>query len=233
VQKLKRTLLPIALVSSALLLSTGPAWAVLITGIGSDVIDYSFSSVQGGVTLSGSVNVEVADFNTVLNTITLSVTLENKTPTATAGNNRWTHWGFGSTPDVLSINFVDPIDGGMTGASISNFPALSLIEACSTSGNNCAGGGGGGIGENQSDTFDLVLHFADLTSSGVDLSPFGVKFQSVGVAGASAEFYTCVDDCAPTRTPQSRQGGSIPEPGTLTLFGLGLAGLAASRRRKR
>jgi hypothetical protein len=131
----------------------------------------------------------------------------------------------GNDPRVTSVgleidNFTalaSAATGGtfLTSADSSNFPGFT-IDACATSGNNCAGGGNGGIPAGGSDTFTLDVNGTFVGT--LDLSNFALKIQG-GPNGNSFELAGL-----PTR--------KIPEPATLGLLGIAAAMLPAARRRR-
>jgi hypothetical protein len=197
-----------------------PVSAVPITGTASD-FSYTFSQFVGGVTVSGSVAVDVTNFSTSSDFVRMTITLINTTPGATAGQNRWTAWGFGVDRTLTGGTWSDANDGGMVFASFGSLPGLSQIDVCIYGGNNCAAGNGG-IAEGASDTFVLQLNFLNLTSSGFNMQPFGARFVSVGANEDSYTFYT------PT-TPPTR----VSEPSILALMSAGLLALGFAARRRR
>ncbi len=80
--------------------------------------------------------------------------------------------------------------------------------------NNCSGGGNGGILGGGSDAFTVGL--LGTWGSSVEIDPIGFKYQT---GSGSFEFTT-------------GNGGSVPEPGALALFLLGLVGMTVWPRRK-
>lgn len=131
----------------------------------------------------------------------------------------------GADPRVTSVgleidNFTSlasALTGGtyLTSADSSNFPGFT-IDACATSGNNCAGGGNGGIPAGGTDTATLDVN--GTFGGTLDLSNFALKIQG-GPNGDSFEL---------AGVPSVK----IPEPATLALVAIGAAAIAARRRQR-
>ena len=145
------------------------------------------------------------------NSAQVSVNLEN---TSTIG--RITSFGL-SVGNFTSIG-IGTVGSDLTKFKTTNFPGFQSVDACATSGNNCAGGGNGGIVVGDSDSFTFALN--GTFGSTLTLDSFAIKVQS-GPYGASFELPgTPGDPSIPT-----------PEPGSFLLLGSGLTGLCFLVRR--
>jgi hypothetical protein len=117
----------------------------------------------------------------------------------------------GADPRVTSVgleidNFTSlasALAGGtyLANAVSSSFPGFT-IDACATSGNNCAGGGNGGIPAGGMDTVTLAVN--GTFGGTLDLSNFALKVQG-GPGGNSFEL---------AGVPRPR----VPEPGTMGMM---------------
>ena len=183
-----------------------------VTGlVQGDIFDILWDYDTQGQTLSAEATIKIVSLTA--NSAHVSIDLEN---TSTIG--RLTSFG-------LSVGNFTSIGAGTSGSDLpafrtSNFPGYASVDACATSGNNCAGGGNGGIVVGDSDSFTFALNGP--FGSTLTLDSFAIKVQS-GPNGASFELPgTPGDPNIPT-----------PEPGSLLLLGSGLTGLGFLVRRKK
>jgi hypothetical protein len=214
----------LAIAALGLALASSHASAFLIQNA-YDSFDFSWSYFEGEYDLTGTGRITAAGFTD--NSLTLQFSLTNSTLADSGGDARLTAFGFGIGPNATKVTFFDdPNDGGMMSAALDNIPSLKTIEICVFGGRNCAGGANGGIFANgASDIFSLKLtgDFA----KGATIDPLGYKYQT---DDGSYEF-----SCSTTSRNYQCSGGSVvsvPEPGTLALVGVAVAGLGFARRRK-
>lgn len=226
--RLTRTLTGLAALAS--LSFTAPAWADAITLDSGDIgqsFSVSFDGFSNGTTIDGL----AAEATFTLSSITADSYVFGYSLTNTTS---------GSLDSRVS-SFAFNVDPAITGASStgafsyavldSNYPnGIGNVDVCfkGASSNSC-GGNSGGVQKGDTGTGTLTLSF-DAAPDAITLSDFFNRYQSITGAGnvSSASGSGTI-----TSSSTSSGGTSVPEPGMIGILGLGLAGLALARSRRR
>jgi len=142
---------------------------------------------------------------------------------------RISSFAFNTNPDIDSASSTGTFDSALLS---SNYPnQIGTVDVCFKGGgsNSCAGNSGG-VTTGNTGTGSLTLGFNDPISS-LTLDDFFVRYQSITGAGniTSASGQGTVT----SSTSTSSGGTPVPEPGMLVMFGIGVAGVAFARRRRR
>ena len=225
---MKQTLTGLAALASLTL--AAPAWADAITldsnSIG-DSFTVNFDGFSGGTTIDGLTSSATFTLTGITST---GYVFDYSVSNTTSG---------GLDSRVSSFAFdVDPgiVDASSTGAfsySVlsSNYPnGIGTVDVCfkGSDSNSCAGNSGGVL-TGDTGTGSLTLGF-DAAPESITLSDFFARYQSISGAGN----ITSASGSGTISSSSSSSGGTpVPEPGTIGILGLGLAGLAFARRRPR
>ena len=140
---------------------------------------------------------------------------------------RISSFAFDTDPDIKSATSTGAYNYTVLDSKYPN--GIGNVDVCFKGGrsNSCAGNSGG-VSTGQTGSGSLMLGFSDPVNS-LTLDNFFVRYQSITGAGNVSS----ASGAATSSSSTSSSGGTqVPEPGTLVLFGFGLAGLAFAGRRR-
>lgn len=218
--------------SSAMLLSASPAFADAII-LDPSKVGTSFSLAYDGFTDGTAIAGLTGEATFTLTGVSgTSYTFDYLVDNTSSGgvDSRVSSFAFDTNPDISSATSTGTFNYTVLD---SNYPnGIGNVDVCFKGGDsNSCGGNSGGVSTGSTGTGTLSLNFSQPVSS-LTLDNFFVRYQSItGVSG--------VTSASGTGTITSSSGGStsggtsVPEPGMLGLFGLGLVAVALSRRRSR
>ena len=161
-------------------------------------------------------------------------------------NSKLTSFAIDTVSDDLSAAAITNNEGAVAGFSDTDwsadidvtFPTLGMVDACIFAG-SCTGGMGFGLEPGEVDQMTLLLtgDFESDSNLLLSLSTLGIKWQTN--AGEILGFDTCINggpcfqESLETFPGLITQTVEVPEPTSLALFGIGLAGLGFMTRRRR
>lgn len=212
---------------AAFVAAPGTAHAALL-GVG-DTTNISFFLAGDG---TDPINDLTADLSlTVISISATEAVVELNLENTSAGPGSITAVGFATNPDATNatgttLGLFDPGDDAdvFDGFGLGSVPSLGLVEVCAWAANNCSGGNvNEGLAPGDYDVFRITL--TGTWGSEINFTDFGIKFQG---APGSFEFYGDGDGGS-----SDGDGGTVPEPASLVLFGLALTAAGVRMRRAR
>lgn len=207
---------------------TATATPIVVTAGGSVTMD--FNGFADGYSLIDGLSAEVGLTNFAFNydgtrtAVSFDYSVENDS-TAPVETSRVSGLAFNTTPniDITAPNLVTGVfDEVILGPNQPN--GIGTIEFCLAA-KNCPGGGGDGVVKGTTGTGSAVLYFAGNISS-LTFDEAYVRYQSL----------SCISgvDCPTSASGGlTDNGGQVPEPATVSLMSLGLAGAAYMEKRRR
>ncbi len=148
-----------------------------------------------------------------------------KNTTSGSVDSRISSFGFDTNPEISGATSTGTYSFATIGGQVpSPFNSVDVCFKAAFS-NSCSGSGG--VLDGQTGSGTLSLKFASAPSS-LTLSDFFVRYQSITGAGK----VTSATGAGTITSGGSTGGTPVPEPEMLGLLGLGLIGLAFSRRRR-
>eukprot|EP01037_Dinobryon_pediforme_P010361 gene10361-10428_t len=233
VTMMKQTLL-IAAAALSTLAVAGAAHADTIA-LGAGDIGSSFmlnyNGYSGSTAISGLTGATTFTLTGISgNSYNFDYSVSNTTSAPVTGS-RISSFAFDTNPTIASATST----GAFAYTTLnSNYPnGIGTVDVCfkDAQTGSCAGGGSGGLTLGQTGTGSFSLTFSQPVSS-LTLGNFYVRYQSItGVNGISSASGN--GTLSSTSSSTSSGGTSVPEPGMLGLFGLGVIALALGRRRAR
>lgn len=231
--RLTRTIANLAAIASFAIAGTAMADSMTFNSGDTNksvTLNYNGYSDNGGATIGGLTGSTTFTLTgTSGNTYNFNYSVSN-TSSAPVTGSRISSFAFNTDPTIASATST----GAFAQTTLnSNYPnGIGTVDVCfkdATTG-SCAGGGSGGLTLGQTGTGSFSLTFSSPVTA-VTLSDFFVRYQSItGVPGISSA--SGAGTISSTTTSTSTGGTSVPEPGMIGLFGLGLVGLAFARRRQ-
>ncbi|MCT2399552.1 cistern family PEP-CTERM protein [Novosphingobium mangrovi (ex Huang et al. 2023)] len=222
--------LAIGLAALSAVAFASPALADEIT-LGSGDIGTSFTLNYDGYSSGTSISGLTGSTQFVLtgvsgNDYTFDYSVTNTSSSPVTGS-RISSFAFNTNPDIASATSTGAYSYTTLSSTYPN--GIGTVDVCfkDASTGSCAGGGSGGLAMGETGTGSFTLSFSQPVSS-LTLSDFYVRYQSItGVNGITSASGTGTL----TSTSTSSGGTSVPEPGMMALFGLGILSLVLGRKR--
>lgn len=223
----EKNILGTIILTTGLLLSGHASATVITFDTSHPTYNYGYSYTIDGASISATIGYTLNSIDSSSAKFTVNV---KNTSASSPGTNRIVSFG---------IDTIDPAVNGVSTTSTTwsttldtTFAGYQQVAFCAWAGKNCTGGSNSGLLPGDSASFDVTFDFTNpqaTTSPSITFgSPFPSKWQAVGINGNSWEIdANCFNgSCGPDVPPQL-----VPEPDTVALFGLGLAGIGFIRRR--